>query len=107
MASWAFVAALSWLIVATIGFAVSIISLLTLFAIQFAAVVAVAAVAIPFLFARSILDQSATAAVFASVYAFGFAAYVLSEIGPSKGMLVLVWLGIASAMAARELSMSE
>ena len=106
MASWAFVAALSWLMVATIGFEVSVISLLTLWLVEFAALVGVAAVAIPFLFAQNILSRSATAGMFAALYGFGLAVYVLSETGPSTAMLVLVWLGIVPAMAAREASRS-
>jgi hypothetical protein len=106
MASWTFVAALSWLMVATIGFVVSIIFLLTLVLAEFAVLVGVAAVAIPFLFAQNILSGSATAGAFAALYSFALAVYVLSEFGPAKAMLVLFWLAIASALAAREASKS-
>jgi hypothetical protein len=107
MASWTFAAAVSWLVLATIGFAIAAIALLTLLAVQFAALVAVGAVAIPFLFARGIVRQSSAAAMFASIYGFGLAAAALFELGPSIGMLSLIWLGAASAMAVRDLARTD
>lgn len=101
MASWAFVAALSWLTTATIGLVVSLIALLTLVAVEFAAVVALLGALVPFVLARSILSGSAMGGSFAAVFAFGLATYTMTEIGPTTAMLALLWLGFTSAMAGR------
>jgi hypothetical protein len=100
--SWTFLAALSWMMGAKIGFAVAAISLLTLVMVQFAALVALTAVTIPVFFARAILTGSATAGAFAALYAAGIAVYSAAELGPTKSLLLLGWLALASAMAARE-----
>lgn len=104
MTNWAFVAALSWLVVATIGLVVAVISALTIVSLEFAAEVAVLAVALPFAFAYGILVQrSATASLFGSAFGFGSALYVSLEFGPTKATLILIWLGVASTMAYRSL----
>src|SRR6476661_3121062 len=109
MATWVFVATLSWLIVATIGFVASVLLAIAIwFAIEPAAIVALTAVAFPIAFAHGILTRtSSTVGVLASLYAFALADYVAAEIGPSTALIVLLWLGFASAMAARELSKSD
>jgi hypothetical protein len=107
MATWVFAATLSWVIVATIGFVVSVM-LAILFAIEPAPIVALTAVAFPVAFAHGILTRtSSTVGVLASLYAFALAGYLAVEIGPSTAVIVLVWLGFVSAMAARELSKSN
>jgi hypothetical protein len=107
VATWVFVATLSWLIVVAIGFVASVL-LAILFAIEPAAIVALTAVAFPIAFSHGILTRtSSTVGVLASLYAFALAGYVAVEIGPSKLLMVLVWLGLVSAMAARELSESN
>jgi hypothetical protein len=102
LAPWAFVAALSWLVIATIGFVMAIIFALTLFAVDFAAVLGLTAAVIPFLVARGILLRSATVGLFASVYALGLAIFFLLDLGPSTAIFALLWLVVVSAMATRE-----
>jgi hypothetical protein len=107
MATWVFAATLSWLIVVTIGFVASVVSAI-LFAIEPAAILALAAVAFPIAFAHGILTRtSSTVGVLASLYAFALAGYLALEIGPSTAVVVLVWLGFVSALAARELAKSN
>ena len=107
VATWVFAATLSWLMVATIGFVASVL-LAILLVLEPAAIVALTAVAFPIAFAHGILTRtSSTVGVLASQYAFALASYVAVEIGPSRGLIVLVWLGFVSAMAARELSKSD
>jgi len=91
---------------ASIGFAVAAISLLTLVMVQFAALVALAAVTIPVFFARAILTGSATAGAFAALYAAGIALCSAAELGPTASLFLLGWLALASAMAAREAMIS-
>jgi hypothetical protein len=74
MLSWRLLAASSWMIVATLGFVVSILSLLMLIRFEVAVLVGIGAAVIPVILARALLDDSGIAAVFAALYAFGFAA---------------------------------
>lgn len=104
MMSWRFLAASSWMIVTTLGFVVSILSLLMLMRFDVAALVGIGAAVIPVILARAILGDSGIAAMSAALYAFGCAAYLLYAAGPSRALLVLAWLGIASIMAGRELA---
>ena len=107
MATWTFVAALSWLMVATIGLFVTIVSAFTVVAFSFAVLVGVAAVAIPFVVARGLLERSVTLGLLGAVYAFGMGAYAVSEFGLTSALVILVWLGLASGMATRELRASD
>ena len=107
MATWAFVAAVSWLVVATVGFAMTVILLLGLGLLPLATVLALAAAVVPMLFTRGTVDRSTTAGLLASISAFGVAAYGLFSLGPSAGVLVLAWLGASSMMAARESAGSD
>ena len=104
MTIWAFAAALSWLVIATIGLVVAVVSAFTIVGLEFAGVVAVLAVALPFAFAYAVLvERSATGSIVASLFGFGSALYSLSEFGLTKATLILIWLGVASAMASRSL----
>src|SRR5580765_1853475 len=91
MATWVFVATLSWLIVATIGFVASVLLAMAIwFAIEPAAIVALTAVAFPIAFAHGILTRtSSSVGVLASLYAFALAGYIAAEIGPSTALIVL------------------
>jgi hypothetical protein len=102
MAIWSLAAAVSWMIVAAIGFTTSVLALLFLLAVQIAGVVALMAAVLPVLLARGIVGRSATVGLFASLYGFGLATYLLVQLGPSVACLASVWLGVASAMATTE-----